>query len=274
MTPDRTDSGTHEDDEDGTSPEPEPERATTSTDRRPSFIATPVPGLEPVWRELRPPRSERSDLTGWLATMVHDIRQPLAALNIIGTNVESGLAPDDLQDELRSLRAGLEYLTELVDELGDGQLMSTGDLVTRPAEFDVGALVGEVITTFQPRARVLDKRLGAVLPGRRVRARSDRALLKRVVCNLIDNAIRHGPSLGRILVHLDVVATDVEIVVEDDGEGLPLATDLTPRGASRARGGYGVGLLFCARACRALGGGLYTWTGEGGRLRIRVPLEI
>lgn len=239
--------------------------------RRPAYGAVPVPNIRATsWRRLEPPPSGPVDSAAWLRTMVHDIRQPLAAVQISGTSIEAGLAGDALKDELRALRAGLEYLTELIDELADGQSITTGDLTIRPGRVDVGALVADVITTFQPRARELGKRLGALLPGEQVELRTDSALLKRVLCNLVDNSVRHGRPKGRILVRLEPLEGGLALVVEDDGAGLPESIDLHADGAARARGGRGIGLLFCVRAAEALGGWLDVAVGAA-RVRVVIP---
>nr|MDQ3333339.1 HAMP domain-containing histidine kinase [Planctomycetota bacterium] len=86
--------------------------------------------------------------------------------------------------------------------------------------------------------------------------------LRRLLLNLLDNALRHTPPGGRVGVQLDVEGRQVTIVVEDNGcgiapERLPRVFDRFYRGdASRGRGtgGSGLGLAICRSIADSLGG--------------------
>ncbi len=100
---------------------------------------------------------------------------------------------------------------------------------------------------------------------------------KRLLGNLIDNAIRHGEQ---VTVMLEVVADGFAISVEDDGPGIPVALRaeaLLPfrrleHDGARTEGGAGLGLAIADKAARAMGGALVLDESAMGGLRVRVVL--
>lgn len=227
------------------------------------------------WLDLEGPAEGWSTPEQWLDGIVHDMRQPLSIVKLSQATLSVDIDRPELQEELHTLAAAVDYLSELVEELSDLRSVGTRDLVPTPARYDVGALVAEIVRIFQPRARLLGVRLGAVLPNRGVFATSDRRMLGRVLSNLVDNALRHGRPKGAVTLWLDSDEDYLWIRVEDDGRGLPEGFGIDPQGARRARGGHGVGLVYCVKACKALGGGLRTRAGRPGtRMLVEIPKAL
>jgi signal transduction histidine kinase len=136
----------------------------------------------------------------------------------------------------------------------------SGLLETYLEDFDLAALAGEVTESFRMVADVEGRSLAfqspPVLP-----IKSDQALVKRVLQNLIRNALRHTPKDTHVVVRVDVPqAGRARVRVIDDGPGIP--TDVQshlfePFGASRLRKAgmrvdVGLGLASCKAAAQAL----------------------
>ena len=100
----------------------------------------------------------------------------------------------------------------------------------------------------------------------------------RVIQNLVQNAIRHTPSGGEVLVVAKRTEQGISIVVEDEGEGIPAdAVDkiFEPfwRGdASRSTGGSGLGLTLVKRIVEGLGGEISAGSAPRGGARFAVSL--
>jgi two-component system osmolarity sensor histidine kinase EnvZ len=100
--------------------------------------------------------------------------------------------------------------------------------------------------------------------------------VERMLANLIDNAVKHG---ARVRVTLGLGRDHVEIVIDDDGPGIPAADCervfepfYRGDGARRAAGGVGMGLTIARDVALAHGGGIELETSPLGGLRCRVVL--
>lgn len=229
------------------------------------------------WHDLESPEAPEEGSMDLLKYWVHDLKQPLTALKLIANSAPGAVEADGSSPEWAALRPVCDQIEALVEALADFDRMSTGDLGKDKTRFDVNALVAELVQGFQPRAQSLNSRLCAVLPGSPVFMSSDRRLLCRVLSNLIDNALAHGRADGRVTVWVESSGTQVRLRVEDDGPGFPPEIDITNMGTRRVSGrrGFGLGLLFCARACRALSGTLSAYSGPGGaKIRVELPTDV
>lgn len=101
--------------------------------------------------------------------------------------------------------------------------------------------------------------------------------------NLVDNAVRHSPTGGRVLITAEEKGGKIAIGIRDDGPGIPpeFRNELFCKyGAVRARrrgvlGGTGLGLAFCKLAVEAHGGSitLESEPGEGSLFSITLPVS-
>jgi len=194
--------------------------------------------------------------------IVHDLQNPLAGvisvLQIFGSK-PAGLS----KDERGILKEGLRRCDDLSQMILNVLQISRADsglLETYLEDFDLAALAGEVTESFRMVADVEGRSLAfqspPVLP-----IKSDQALVKRVLQNLIRNALRHTPKDTHVVVRVDVLpAGRVRVRVIDDGPGIP--TDVQSRlfepfGAPRLRKAgmrvdVGLGLASCKAAAQAL----------------------
>ena len=217
----------------------------------------------------------------FVADASHELRTPLANLKAeLDLALRRARSPSELVDALRSASEETERLTLLAEDL---LLLASADgagLPARREETDVGGLVRETVESFSGRAATLGVALEASIEGD-IRANVDRARVRQAVGDLIDNALRHTPSGGRVIVDAAISAGTVSIAVADTGEGfaaefLPNAFEAFTRAdASRSRpaGGAGLGLAIVRAVAQAHGGSVEARNrDEGGAIVVlRIP---
>jgi signal transduction histidine kinase len=167
-------------------------------------------------REQRLEESRR-ELVSWVS---HDLRTPLAGMRAMTEALEDGLA-DDPPRYLRLIRADVDRMVRLVDDLFELSRIHAGVLQLNLEEVALADVVSEAIAGADPVARARKIRLGGqVEPGLVLQA--DPAGLSRVVSNLVANAIRHTPADGTVEILGRALPEGVELSVTDGCGGLPL----------------------------------------------------
>ncbi|HEU4404646.1 MAG TPA: hybrid sensor histidine kinase/response regulator [Polyangiaceae bacterium] len=207
---------------------------------------------------------EQRDMTQFL---VHDLKNPLS---IVYTNVdwareqaaEAGGDPELLK-ALGDANEAAERLHRLIDDLLAVARLEESAFPLQLRPVAVADLVRAAAAAFARRAE--GRRVDLALPpsAQAARARVDETLLRRVVENLLDNALRHTPASGRVAVEVGGGA-GVRIAVSNTGPPIPpgerrrvfekfsrLGGERSPSG-----GNAGLGLYFCKRAVEAQGGAI------------------
>ena len=229
-------------------------------------------------QELRQLQQMRDDLTHMI---VHDLRTPL-------TNVLSGLQTIEATDydpELtreflpEAINAG-EDLADMINNLLDISKMEAGQLQLDREEVAVAEVVDEVAERVGHLIDEQSLRLETRIPDGMV-LDADRALLKRVLLNLLGNAIKFTPDGGAIAVEARGEGDGVRMCVRDTGEGIPedqlgrLFTKFgqVERGPGEKRQGTGLGLAFVRLAVEAHGGevSVESTVGEGSSFCFTIP---
>jgi signal transduction histidine kinase len=216
------------------------------------------------------------------AHVVHDLKSPSCVIMLaasMGLRAE-GLSPLDRR-RWNAVLSSAEHIHRTALNLLDIAGSDAGKLVPAPVEVDLGALLADVCELFrfkaEGRRQAIELRV-AVPPGT---LRADPELLRRVVQNLVDNALRHGPTRSTVRLTACACAEGVDVAVSDEGAGVP--ADMRDRifdryvssadhseGCSTARG---LGLTFCRLAIEAHGGRIWIEDNQptGSRFCFRVP---
>jgi two-component system OmpR family sensor kinase len=212
----------------------------------------------------------------FVADAAHELRSPLAALNLQMQNLGNTMPSPDARARLESLRVGLSRSMHLV-----GQLLSLAGLQhetpTSPEVTPVQEVIRQVVGDAHTYAasRQIDlgvEHLDAVdLP-------VDRQALHTALRNLVDNAIRYTPPGGRVDINVQREGLWLRIDVEDNGPGMPadeLARACEPffRGQNTQQPGSGLGLAIVGGAARSMKGNLRLTSKETGLLAtLRIPM--
>lgn len=197
--------------------------------------------------------------------LVHDLRSPLSALTMTFSWLEAELSQGGDLGMLQGVRSGLAVtgrMERMISELLDLPRLEEGTLELRRQRIDLTSLLEEVrqalgqAVQFRRLTLEVEAPVGLSLQG-------DKALLMRVVENLLANALRHTPPRGRVRLEAGQENGTPYLAVRNDGT--PIARELRPRlfdkhvqGAQErdARTGYGLGLYFSRLAVEAHGGHL------------------
>jgi Na+/proline symporter/CheY-like chemotaxis protein len=216
--------------------------------------------------------------TKFLAAASHDILQPLNAARLyVTTLIERGGRED--RRLVDNIDASLEAVEEIFGALLDMSRLDTGALRPEFASFRVAELMRQIELEFAPLAAA--KGLDLTFMSCGLVVRSDRRLLRRLIQNLVSNAIKYTPE-GRVLVGCRRRGDHLRIDVYDTGVGIPQSRwrDIfvefhrLDQGAKIARG-LGLGLSIVERLARVLDCtiGLESEAGRGSRFTVTVPLS-
>ena len=228
-------------------------------------------------------RLERSfaEIRRFTADASHELRTPLTALRAEAEVALSrpAVAPEQ-QALLGSILEECERLTRLTDQLlalaredaGVGPPLA-------PEEVDLTSLVTAVAETMRPLAEARAIRLHVT--GGPARVRGDRARLRQVFYNLMDNAIKYTPNGGMVEVRVESSRTGAVATIRDTGIGIP-AEHLprvfdrfyrVDRARGREQGGTGLGLSIARSIVAAHGGhiDLNSTPGQGTTARVELP---
>jgi signal transduction histidine kinase len=194
--------------------------------------------------------------------IVHDLQNPLAGVISVLQIFDSkpaGLSADERGIVKEGLRR-CDDLSEMILNVLQISRADSGLLQTVLQEIDLARVASEVTESFRTVADVEGRRLVFQSPPS-VPIRSDHSLVKRVLQNLIRNALRHTPKETHIDVRVDVnPAGRARVRVIDDGPGIPMEVQshlFEPFGAIRLRKAgmrvdVGLGLASCKAAAQAL----------------------
>ena len=219
----------------------------------------------------------------------HELRSPLSRLR---TELEITLRrPRGADEYVQALRSGLEdvaRLTALVEELLTLARLDAGQDSAPVAPVAIGPILEAVVRRARPAAQARGMTLslagaddsGADALEANAAARVPRELLMLVATNLVENAVKYGTAGGSVLVSVVARPDGTELVVEDDGPGLPAEErervfERFYRGAgARAADieGTGLGLALCDLIVRAAGGRIEVGVSRWGGARFSVHL--
>jgi signal transduction histidine kinase len=204
--------------------------------------------------------TQRHPLQGPDDGIVHDLRGPLATINLEASLLEDQIelvGGPSTRRALQRIRLNVDYLARMVDDLLDLTAIDRGRLVIRSARTELRTLLEQVIEraiTTRDRDRVV---LEAPQP---ITVSADDLRIERVVANLLQNALKYTPNRSAIVVRLDGGATVARVSVTDGGPGIDPEEresifEAFYRGASASpRDGSGLGLYVSKRIVEAHGG--------------------
>jgi signal transduction histidine kinase len=220
---------------------------------------------------------------GLIGAVSHDLRTPLTSLRLLVDAVDDDLVTDSAtrRDYLRRISANVHALSRLIDDLFELSRLESGDIHWTMERVRLDELVRETIDAMRPHAEAGAVAVHADLAPRLDAARANPEQIQRVLFNLIQNAIRHTPADGSVVVRAAPATGDaIEIEVADSGPGI--APDERDRvfepffqggdRASRSDGGAGLGLAISRAIVEAHGGRIWLADAElGTTVRFRLP---
>jgi two-component system clock-associated histidine kinase SasA len=226
-----------------------------------------------------------------ISMMAHDLRNPLTAASIAVETLELGYSPNQtrqltLSPELtgqllKHAKTQIRAINRMITDILKAARGASMELQLYPQELDLPSLCLEVVDAFQNRIDAKQQRLTTEIPQDLPTVYADGTQVKRVVTNLLDNAIKYTPAGGSVsIVALHRTTQKVQVTVTDTGPGIPsenrdhifeesyrLQRDVTEEG-------YGLGLALCQRIIRAHYGQIWVDSapGDGSSFYFTLPV--
>jgi two-component system, OmpR family, sensor kinase len=206
----------------------------------------------------------------FLADASHELRTPVSISRTaaeVALNRE-GRTEDEYRDALAVIAKQQTHLARIVSDMLTLARGDATDWPMAPTDFYLDELVAEAVDAMEGLAAAGHVDLHTETPAE-LRMRGDESLLRQMVVNLVENAIRHTPSGGTVRVKVTAERDEVVIAVEDTGQGIPeadrdrvferfvrVANSGNPGGEMEMHHtpGTGLGLAIARRIARTHGG--------------------
>ncbi|MEU8397542.1 DUF4153 domain-containing protein [Nonomuraea sp. NPDC048892] len=210
-----------------------------------------------------------------VANVSHELRTPITGLRAVLENVVDGVsAPDPVT--MRTALAQTERLGRLVAQLLDLSRLDSG---TRPIEAEAVELAPLIEQAVREASLAReDVVIRSSVPADLV-VRADPDLLAQVLANLLDNAVRHSPPSGEVVIRAAASGASVRMEVADQGPGIPASArarvferfSRLDAGRAADSGGAGLGLAIVKEIVELHGGSIRIEDCAGCRMVVDLP---
>jgi PAS domain S-box-containing protein len=233
-------------------------------------------------RELEEAISARDD---FLSIASHELRTPLTPIRLTVQSLkrksqqpQAAALPRGLATQLETMDRQVRRLDTLINELLDVSRITVGRMDLELTDFDVTALVREVVARFQQELDLGGFNVELSL-GEPIFGRWDHLRLDQVISNILSNAMKYGGDRKLIQIHVGDTPAGVEVSIRDHGMGIsPEDQDRIFERFERLIsvrhfGGFGLGLWIARQIAEAHGGRVLVQSvpGQGSTFTIRVP---
>lgn len=246
-------------------------------------LAVTARRLDEARRRERTLEQSRRELVAWVS---HDLRTPLAGIKALAEALEDGVVDDPrtIERYYRALGVEVDRLSGLVDDLFELSRAQAGVLRLELERVSLGDLVSDALASATPVAAAKGVRLEGRIAGEAPQLDASSPEVLRALRNILENAIRHTPADGTVLVEAGVAAGRAYVSVVDDGGGiaeadLPRVFDVAFRGDSARTpadggGGAGLGLAIARGLVEAHHGEITVENQNGGAcFTVRLPVD-
>jgi signal transduction histidine kinase/ActR/RegA family two-component response regulator len=222
--------------------------------------------------------------TEFLATLAHELRNPLAPISNGLQLMRKASGDAQAQEKARvMMERQLKHLVHLVDDLLDIARISSGKIELKKERVALKGVLDTALETCMPLISDAGHTLALHIPDQSLDLVADPVRLGQVVCNLLNNAAKYTPSGGRIELRVRRDGEDVVISVGDSGIGIPAEAlpqvfemfTQVGRGLDRSQGGLGIGLALVRRLVELHDGGVTAESagvGRGSTFTVRLAL--
>ncbi|MBS7288902.1 MAG: GHKL domain-containing protein, partial [Candidatus Freyarchaeota archaeon] len=234
--------------------------------------------VEERTRELR--EKERLAAIGQAATSIaHDLRSPLQVLTNSVYLIKMGISklPVPIVDQLRNLGV-MESLSMIEKQIGYiNKILSDLQEVSRPIRPNLKSIGLEGLIQESLQSVTVPTNVEVTVRDGGVETKLDPYLMKRVLVNLIENAVQAMPNGGKLMIETSKTDSEVFITIKDTGMGIPkdvLENLFQPFFTTKTKG-TGLGLNTSKRIIEAHGGAISVESevGKGTTFTIRIPIK-
>jgi signal transduction histidine kinase/putative methionine-R-sulfoxide reductase with GAF domain len=221
--------------------------------------------------------------SNFVATVSHELRTPLTSIRAYAETLSHDLGNSPRETEIEFLRIierECQRLTSIVDNMLELSHLESGKVRMSKSNVDIRIVVEHVSQILSPTTEKKSIRMDLSLGDKPALAYADDGMVKQLLLNLVNNAVKFTPENGSVRV--DVVDGDsaVELVVEDTGIGIPQSEISrifdgfyqVDSSATRRYGGIGLGLAIVNNIVEWHDGKIWVDSEEGKGTRFTVSL--
>jgi signal transduction histidine kinase/PAS domain-containing protein/ActR/RegA family two-component response regulator len=227
-------------------------------------------------------RAEDRRKDEFLATLAHELRNPLAPIRT-GLALLKSAGDPDMQERTRQvMERQVSHMTRLIDDLLDLSRVTRGMVPLERERIDMWSIVAAALEASRPSIDAAGVELMVRLPEAPIVLWADRTRLSQVLSNLLNNAAKFTPPGGR--VELEAAADDASVLIRLRDTGVGIQPELlgyvfemfAQVGAARERtqSGLGIGLTLVKRLVELHGGTVWAESeglGRGSTFFVRLP---
>jgi PAS domain S-box-containing protein len=221
--------------------------------------------------------------TEFLATLAHELRNPLAPLsNGLHLMRMATTKPELLEKTRQMMERQIQHMVHLVDDLLDVARISTGKVELRRQRIDLKDVVATAVETSASLVDAGGHKLTVEVVPQPLPMEADPTRIAQVISNLLNNAAKYTPEAGRIALKVWAEGQEAVLSVKDTGVGIaPEALDKVFEmfaqvpSAGKPQGGLGIGLSLVQSLVALHGGSVSAASvgvGEGSTFTVRLPL--
>jgi signal transduction histidine kinase len=228
-------------------------------------------------------RSDEESRKELIAGISHDLRTPLTSIKAYLEGIEKGVAesPERRRKYLGTIRSKTDDLEHIIDQLFLFSKLDIGEFPMDTERLDIGSAVSGIINGLAEEYMHKGLFLTIGQNASDIFINADAMWLRNVIINILENSAKYKTAeIGRVTVECDASAGSVEIVLADDGPGVPEASlgklfDVFYRtDPSRNTKGSGLGLAISERVVRRMGGRISARLPQGGGLAIVLRFPV
>lgn len=176
-----------------------------------------------IWtRDITDKKAQERFQRDVLSTTSHDLKGPLGAIltSVELLNDENGPAADKAEEMINRIGSCARTCVTLIDELLSARRIQDGVLIVRPTWISVAEVFEDVILDYRSMARDKSIELDTELSEENLDVYADKLGIRRILANLVSNAIKYTPKGGRVLLQAKRGDRTVLITVADNGSGI------------------------------------------------------
>ncbi|MEM1240748.1 MAG: histidine kinase [Cyanobacteria bacterium P01_H01_bin.26] len=209
-----------------------------------------------------------------IAMLAHDLRNPLTAASIAIETLEMGYDADEERRSrfrpeltvqlLRNAKTQIRSIDRMITDILQAAHGPSVDLQIFPRELNLQALCQEVVESLHTRVEDKEQVIHLDIPKDLPLVHADINQVRRVIVNLLDNAMKYTPMGGKVMITaLHRTTQKVQVSVQDTGPGIPadkqarIFEESFRLQRDQSQDGYGLGLAMCLRIVRAHYGQLW-----------------
>ena len=243
-----------------------------------------IGGVLLTWRAARRERQLSRIRNGFVASVSHEMRTPLASIGVFGELLRSGrvTAPDKVVEYGHRIEQESARLSQVVDNVLSFGRIESGRVRYRPEAAAIEDVVGAALAAVDTRRAQGGFTISVSAPETRLpEVWMDTSAMTRVFVNLLDNAMKYSGSCRRVRVELRRLGAEVGVAVVDSGIGIAPDDrehifDEFYRAAAGSAGvaGTGLGLAIARHVVQAQGGRIEVESrpGDGATFTVLLPI--